>query len=317
MQTKAVLIMSALSVAVFNLPCLTFADEFKCPEGTQLLKETNKKQIKLACMSVDDNGKKIANGPYMALYLDEKPWIETTYKNGKKNGSYVLKYQNGKLMETATYGNDVLIGKVDLFYDNGNPKIKGQFEAGKRVGTWTFFSEDGKEISRGPFSEARPIFDKYLAKKKLDEEGYPLTQTVFSPCYSSQIVAAQTQLQMNGDWMPKSGINFRADDQLYRVVSHISKNPIELLLDGPTQMTDGFKNSCLIALIVRKPEWLITQVPLEGYQIHLGDLISGFTLKSIGKASVTLKGDTDIVGTKITVPEFELTSQIPMAEPSR
>lgn len=248
--------------------------------------------------------KEVWNGKFIKYHANGQIEEVSNYIDGNLDGPSETYYENGKAKKTCTYKNGLTVGLLSEFHNNGTKAAEGKYENGKPTGTWNTWDKKGKILAKGSFAEIVTAYKSYMKKLDEEENGIPLTKAVFSPCYSEQISSLKTGKGMKEAWIPKKGITFRADDQFYTIRTVLGNDPIQLLVEGPTQIDDTLKNACYIVLTIKNSSLL--KAESTGKVATVGDSIHGFELKSIGTIKVGLQRLKDISQTDLTLPNFEL-----------
>jgi len=137
----------------------------------------------------------------------------------------------------------------------------------------------------------------------------------WSKCYQEQIAAVQEGRGIGQSWFPKVGTTFVADDGFFTITNVISENPLRLLVEGPAQADSAVANRCYAILKLKdKSQLEVTQAPAPGYTLFRSDQIHGFSVKTLGKATVKIKTLRSIASEEKMLPEFEILGKIPMAQ---
>ena len=101
-------------------------------------------------------------------------WIETPYKNGKKEGVERWYYENGNLMREAPFKNGKKEGIVKWYYKNGNLMVEMSYLNDLFHGDMRFYTEDGKLLAllkakNDKFISGKCPNNKALTDKELKE----------------------------------------------------------------------------------------------------------------------------------------------------
>ena len=101
-------------------------------------------------------------------------WIETPYKNGKKEGVERWYYENGNLMREAPFKNGKKEGIVKWYYKNGNLMVEMSYLNDLFHGDMRFYTEDGKLLAllkakNDKFISGKCFNNKVLTDKELKE----------------------------------------------------------------------------------------------------------------------------------------------------
>lgn len=300
-----------VTIGVLSFPHAATA-AIKCPAGAELQKESFDWGKSESCAKGG-----VKHGPMVSFHKNGNKMGEGRYEDGKKEGLFTYWHANGKFKEKTTFKADVAT-EMTIYDQDGKLQAKGPMSGDAPSGTWVFFDDAGKKVSEGTFKEARTAYFKHKdeAEKKAQNDS-AWTAGFFQRCFDEQIESAQNGKSLSQKWFPKSGKIFNADDQLYKIVGVISENPIKLLVEGPAaQLADSsLGNTCLAVLTLRSKSQLnVTQSPMPGYTIGIGDMIHGFQVKALGKMTVELKSTRSLASESKTLPEFELLGEIPMAQ---
>ena len=79
-----------------------------------------------------------------------KLWVETPYKNDKREGIAKVYFENGNLASETPYKNGKIEGIEKWYYENGNLNIEIPFKNDKREGMVKWYYESGNLASEIP-----------------------------------------------------------------------------------------------------------------------------------------------------------------------